>query len=1421
MWTASAAANTLAIQDRKVTVETLADTVATLSGRSELHVTSGGDPITGTIIHLNSPDSWLFFNRIQPFTVSGSFLGRIRINGAAAATSTNVRVVQHGNGTVVIPHGPSFTPLTLFTQGRFAGSSAKVPLYTYHNNSNLGALAGNIHSFRLKRGYMATMARNENGTGGSRVFIAQDDDLDITVMPADLGTNLRFVRVFPWRWVSKKGWAGNNDSGNPGQVNAMWFYNWNNNENSGFNREYSPIRQTRWWPSYDITNAKQNVTHLLGFNEPDSPDQADMTVTQAINEWPNLMRSGLRLGSPAPTDGGLNWLYQFLDQANALNYRVDFVAVHFYRGGQTATQLYNWLRDIHIRTGKPLWVTEWNNGANWTCCAPSSYEQQATIIKSFSEKMDEAPFVERYAVYNWLNGNRELIVNGNLTAAGVAYRDHQSPIGHIDTPPLRLAAVYDEQVLQSNSVNQEMSYDNNSNWTTGIGQTLGAAQVIPLSQFKTRLAEAAAKGFGGVVDFERGALHDGLTSGGSGFNALFDDGRKSLDFTNQSANSGNYAIIGPRADRTAISGENSLSRSGNPNFDLEISNPRGLIRQEKVIAAGLTALGRNGVSGTNFFRFTAWYTNGSTSGSTSVRRQINTNTGRGSADTFAGIAAPPGYWITRITLTSENGAFTSIDDLAFITSLEPDLLWAPGGTIGGPGVWDNSVTSWTNGGQSLAWPGGTIATFADSAGSVDVTANVPAVQGLVFETDGYSLTGSGSLSFDSSAAIHVPSGLTTIHTALGGEIPAKTGSGTLALGGANNFSAGVWTFGATNTNSGQLRLIHPDALGGLDLVRLRGTQGPAVSGIELAGGHTFSQPIHTWGRQDPGGGGFVLRNLSGNNNWNGDITIVDGGGSYGFVSAAGRLTLGGRITSSYVHASFGNRAVPIHGAGETRITGSLVNGSGGSNASLRLAVTKNDNGLLSVAPGAVVNVQTFTFNAGSLALDSPATFAVGSMLLNATMPITVDGDAIFAFPVNGEGSITKTGSGTLTLAAANDFAPDAGTFTLGSGATNVGFLRLSHPQALGKHTRIVLNSSQGGTSGLELEGGHTFNIALETTGRSSSASTGFALRNLAGDNIWNGSFTITSTGGNYGILSDSGLLTITGDITSSVASTLGSRLLQFAGDGNIRLTGQVRKGGSFAAQNLAVSHAGPGTLILAAGGDYSGSTQVNGGTLQIDGLLTSSSVTVGSDGRLAGTGTLPAATVSGRLALVAGQTPLTLTGALTLQQGATLEISGEPANSPLVIARYGSRSGNFTSITGLPDGWRLDPDFESGTALALIAAAGFSDWASTNGIADESFEADSDGDGLPNGLEYALADLDPAAPNGFPGTFSGRTLSFLKRPEAVANGDVQYLIEISSTLAEGSWTSVPPDYENDQVISYTLPADHERIFMRLAVTLAP
>ena len=41
----------------------------------------------------------------------------------------------------------------------------------------------NISSFKLKRGYMVTLAQNENGSGLSKNYVAADGDMDVSVLP--------------------------------------------------------------------------------------------------------------------------------------------------------------------------------------------------------------------------------------------------------------------------------------------------------------------------------------------------------------------------------------------------------------------------------------------------------------------------------------------------------------------------------------------------------------------------------------------------------------------------------------------------------------------------------------------------------------------------------------------------------------------------------------------------------------------------------------------------------------------------------------------------------------------------------------------------------------------------------------------------------------------------------------------------------------------------------------------------------------------------------------------------------------------------------------------------------------------------------------------------------------------------------------
>ena len=437
----AALGQTLNISNDVQSIATLNDTTATLTGKAELHVTGTSSPLAGsTVIHLNSSDAWFFMDGIRPSEVISTHLGRVRVSGANAINGTNVRVTQYGNGTVVIPHAPDFGALQVYDGQNLSGSSASLTCYTAYDDTSLGSFANAIRSFRLKRGYTATIATEANGTGHSRNYVASEGDLEITLLPAALDNAASFVRVFPWVWTVKKGVAGNiaND------VDARWFYNWNIDQNSAADLEYVPIRQQRWWPGLGQNWQTRGSNQLLGYNEPNSADQSNIAVGDAVWSWPDLLGTGLRLGSPAPTDGGLNnWLYPFMTQTAAENKRVDFVAVHYYRGHSdpanptgAANQFYNFLLGVYNTTRKPIWITEWNNGANWVSEPDPTFAQQQATIAAMLNMLENAHFVERYAIYSWVEEVRQLHYNaGGLTPAGETYRDRISRIGYLQEMP--------------------------------------------------------------------------------------------------------------------------------------------------------------------------------------------------------------------------------------------------------------------------------------------------------------------------------------------------------------------------------------------------------------------------------------------------------------------------------------------------------------------------------------------------------------------------------------------------------------------------------------------------------------------------------------------------------------------------------------------------------------------------------------------------------------------------------------------------------------------------------------------------------------------------------------------------------------------------------------------------------------------------
>ena len=119
-------------------------------------------------------------------------------------------------------------------------------------------------------------------------------------------------------------------------VNASWYYNWaaGPTNGAGGRAEFVPMIWGRGSVTAgNLAKAKSSGSVLLGFNEPDFAEQSNLTVEAALDLWPQVQATGLRLGSPAPAVGGATpggWLDRFMTGARERGYRVDFIALHWY-----------------------------------------------------------------------------------------------------------------------------------------------------------------------------------------------------------------------------------------------------------------------------------------------------------------------------------------------------------------------------------------------------------------------------------------------------------------------------------------------------------------------------------------------------------------------------------------------------------------------------------------------------------------------------------------------------------------------------------------------------------------------------------------------------------------------------------------------------------------------------------------------------------------------------------------------------------------------------------------------------------------------------------------------------------------------------------------------------------------------------------
>lgn len=415
-------------------IDSIAGMRVSLSGDAALRLTGDSSLVEDGEIHFtsDSSDALVAFDNVRPSVVKKKFLSSIFVGEEPAVHGENIRLTATANGTVLFPHGPDYAALLTFNSANLKGEPREFVVHKYYKSKQLGEDEDQIQSFKLKKGYMATFAENENGSGASKVFIAHDNDLLVKRLPTRLKGKVSFIRVFPWRYTNKKGIGGSIT--NARKLQTQWYYDWAAKSKSSLDIEYVPMRHNRNWDSFKKINQMEDVTHLLGFNEPNQPDQANMTVEQALQMWPKLQASGLRLGSPSPNDAerGLKWLYEFMDKADKRGLRVDFITVHYYKADWSPERLIAWLEKIHKRTGnRPIWLTEFNNGAPWTKSHNPTYAENTKRLKQYCKIMDATDFVERYAIFNLGpdKKQRQVIRKGELTPTGEWYKGHTSRQG--------------------------------------------------------------------------------------------------------------------------------------------------------------------------------------------------------------------------------------------------------------------------------------------------------------------------------------------------------------------------------------------------------------------------------------------------------------------------------------------------------------------------------------------------------------------------------------------------------------------------------------------------------------------------------------------------------------------------------------------------------------------------------------------------------------------------------------------------------------------------------------------------------------------------------------------------------------------------------------------------------------------------------
>jgi fibronectin-binding autotransporter adhesin len=416
---------------------------------------------------------------------------------------------------------------------------------------------------------------------------------------------------------------------------------------------------------------------------------------------------------------------------------------------------------------------------------------------------------------------------------------------------------------------------------------------------------------------------------------------------------------------------------------------------------------------------------------------------------------------------------------------------------------------------------------------------------------------------------------------------------------------------------------------------------------------------------------------------------------------------------------------------------------------------------------------------GSILLGSAITNN-GTLAFNRSDTLTQGTN--FANDISGTGVLTKLGTGTLVLSAANSYQ---GSTLFGTAVgTSTGILRLANSSALGSG-KLIINNGNADTGTVELTGGINLANNIDFFGRSSSG-TAAIIRNVSGDNTLNGVLTGSFNGGQYNFHSDAGTLTISNKITTGNTG----RALNLRGLGAINITGVIEDGtGSIAVRTLDA-----GTYTLSGPNTYTRNTEVATSTaltLASTGQLRFVPTTTGTTNAVVGAGTFNAngtflLDLSGANTTAGNSWLLVDVSTLTESFGGTFTVNSS-------LGAFSETSPGIWKITSSGKTWTFT---ESTGTLGVADASGddYATWANTFTPPAGLPGADDDGDGLTNFEEYAFG-LDPKSGssvspitqqlNKADGTFK-----YTRRATPATTG-VTYTYESSTTLS-GTWPNFTP-----------------------------